>query len=531
MSVLLLHPPAIKPASPPLGLAVLLGHLRSRGIAVSAIDANLQACLYLLDPERLVAHGGPQPSTPLRRAIGNVSRSLALLRSPAATASFARYQTAVRHLNTALGVYRGPGNEERLTLGDYSHDRLSEFSPEHLARLADGMESTLFGGYFRDVLLPTVVERRPRLIALSVNYRHQVLPAFELAGMLRRSMPEAVLVAGGGLLTSWKTALLSRGRPLEPFDHIVFGPGEAPLADLAQNAIGNDYFLEGPEELAFHPDFSDLDPAGYLNPHPVLPLSATRGCYWQRCLFCPEAVAPTHPFAATRPADLPDLLLRLAAKWRTGYFHFTDNALPVPLLRALAARHADLGGLSWYGFARFEPELMEEALIAHLARAGCRMLQLGLESGSQAVLDRLEKGTRLETAAAILRNLHHAGIATYVYIMLGTPDETDEDRHLTLAFLEEHAERIGFLNLAIMNLPRDSALAEPDRLPGTTDQPLSLYRQVDEEAVQRRAARRFLHQRLLTSPAIRAIVGRTPPLFTSNHAVFFIGDEHNDLRF
>jgi hypothetical protein len=146
------------------------------------------------------------------------------------------------------------------------------------------------------------------------------------------------------------------------------------------------------------------------------------------------------------------------------------------------------------------------------------------------VLDRLEKGTRLETAAAILRNLHHADIASYVYIMLGTPDETDEDRRLTLAFLEEHAERIGFLNLAIMNLPRDSALAEPDQLPGTTDQPFSLYRPVDEEAAQRRAARRFLHQRLLVSPAIRAIVGRTPPLFTSNHAFFFVGDEHN-LRY
>jgi hypothetical protein len=78
-----------------------------------------------------------------------------------------------------------------------------------------------------------------------------------------------------------------------------------------------------------------------------------------------------------------------------------------------------------------------------------------------------------------------------------------------------------------MNLPRDSALAEPGLLPGGADHTLSLYRPVDEEAVQRRDARRFLRQQLLASPAIRAIVGRTPPLFTSNHAFFFVGDEHN----
>jgi hypothetical protein len=371
-----------------------------------------------------------------------------------------------------------------------------------------------------------VAARSPRLIALSINYRHQVLPAFELARMLRRLLPGVTLVAGGGMLTSWKTALLEGGLPLPPFDHIVFGPGEAALSELALGELalkksGSPYFLEQSTELGFCPDFSGLDPAGYFNPHPVLPITASRGCYWERCLFCPEAVAPTHPFAAAAPAAFPDLLLRLAARWQTRYFHFTDNALPIPLLRALAARQTDLQGFAWYGFARFEPELQEEGLAAGLAKAGCRLLQLGLESGSQKVLDRLGKGTRVETASAILHNLHRAGIATYVYIMLGTPGETEEDRQRTLEFLEEHAATIGFLNLAIMNLPRGSILAGRDVLADA--EPFGLYRPVDDEGDQRRAARRFLKQELLASPVIRAIVQRTPPLFTSDHAFFFPG--------
>jgi hypothetical protein len=185
-------------------------------------------------------------------------------------------------------------------------------------------------------------------------------------------------------------------------------------------------------------------------------------------------------------------------------------------------------GLSWHGFVRFEKALLDSGLAAGLAASGCAMLQLGLESGSQRVLDRLQKGTRLEDVSAILANLQRAGIASYVYVMLGTPGENEADAELTLRFLEAHADAIGFLNLAIMNLPRESELlADPaagiaDAELLGTDEPLGLYRSFAPAAGWgRREARRFLDRRLLGSPAIRAIVQRTPPLFTSNHAFLF----------
>jgi hypothetical protein len=149
-------------------------------------------------------------------------------------------------------------------------------------------------------------------------------------------------------------------------------------------------------------------------------------------------------------------------------------------------------------------------------------LQLGLESGSQAVLDRLAKGTRLDVAAEVLQRLKRAGIATYVYVLLGTPGETLEEAHQTKAFLEKHATCIDYLNLAIMNMPRHSALVATDATDATDMvSPLDLYLPMDEDATERRAARRFLQRELLASPAVRTIVNRTPPLFTSNHAFFF----------
>jgi len=530
VDVLLLHPPAVKPAEPPLGTAVLLTELLRRGFAAAALDANLAAYLYLLDPTRLAAAAGPAPSTAIHRAIRHAAPALSLLRSPAALASFARYTTAVGHLNTALSLWRGDGGGERLTLGDYERDDLSPFSPDDLERLAAGEASTLFAPYFEEELLPQVVARQPRLIALSVNYRHQVLPAFELAGKLRRRLPGVPIVAGGGVFTSWRTTLRRLDLRFSPFSRVVFGPGEAALADLAAGVAPTDaYFLQGGSSVGFAPDYRFAPLADYLSPLPVLPVSASRGCYWQNCLFCPEATSPTHPYAALPPADFPNLLRDLAGRYGVRHFHFTDNALPPVVLRRLAAEAQTLPGISWHGFVRFEKALLDPELIRGLSASGCAMLQLGLESGSQAVLDRLGKGTHLAEVARILDNLKQAGIASYVYVMLGTPGETEADAVQTLNFLETHADAIGFLNLAIMNLPRESGLLADPAGAGIADSqlldddaPLGLYRSfAPAEGWGRREARRFLDRRLLASPAIRAILRRTPPLFTSNHAFLF----------
>lgn len=519
MSVLLIHPPAAKAAEPPLGVAVLQAHLKARGVPVAVLDANRDAYRYLLQGETLSAVAGPAPSTRLRRALRHVDASLFLLQSPAAAADAARYATAVRYLNDALSLYGGSSGDERVTLGDYRHGQLSEFSLRDLEQLAAGQARTLFYPYFRDRLLPSLADREPRLLALSINYRHQVLPAIELAGLLRRRFPEARLVAGGGMISCWRDALASGNVRLPTFDHLVAGPGEQPLCDLLERPSGRDYLLADGSCLALAPDFSGLDPSSYLSPHPVLPVSASRGCYWARCLFCPEAASPTHPYKAFSGDALPRLLLALADRWQVRHFHLTDNAIPPAALHAMAARAEQLQTLSWYGFVRFEPALLQGDLIERLAKGGCRLLQLGLESGSQAVLDRLAKGTRLEVASGVLRRLKQAGIATYVYVLLGTPGETPQEFEQSRAFLEVHADHIDYLNLAIMNLPRHSGLA--DTAAAAAASPLDLYLPIDENAAERRAARRFLQRELLGSPAIRAIAQRTPPLFTSNHAFFF----------
>ena len=530
--LLLIHPPAARAAEPPLGTAVLLSHLRRGGATAEAVDANLEAHLYLLDADRLSAAAGPAPAPALHRAMTGVPEALAFLRSPAAGTSFPRYTAAARRLNTALSAYRGAGGNERWTLGDYVHGDLSEYSPADLSLAASGKAGTVFSGYFRDALLPRVDRMRPRGVAISVNYRHQVLPAFELAGLLRRRLPGIPVFGGGGMFTSWRSSLRGMESSFLPFDRVGFGPGERALAATAGGAStdGGLFFKDG-DAVEFLPDFGFATLREYLSPEPVLPVAASRGCYWRRCRFCPEAVAPVHPYRATDPRAFPALLRELSDRYGVRRFHLTDNAIPIAVLRSMADAGSALRDLSWHGFARFERELLEPGFASALAAAGCSMLQLGLESGSQPLLDRMGKGTRVADASAILANLSRAGIAAYVYVMLGAPGETEADAERTRSFLAGHAGEIGFLNLSILNMPRDAswqgdAEGGGAREGGFNDEeePLGLYRRVPEGNGWGRAqARRFLQKRILGDPAIRAIAARTPPWFGDSHAFFFGG--------
>jgi hypothetical protein len=536
--VLLLQPPALKPVEPPLALAILLAHLRNCGLKVAALDANLEAYLYLLDPARLTAQSNTRGNTSLTRALKHRDASLAQLRSHTTNHNFARYSTAVRYVNLLLSCWNSSNGVETLTLGDYRHRGLSAFDPADLERLARGQVSTLFANYFKAELVPQVEALSPRIIAISINYRHQAIPAFELTGLLRRALPQVKLVAGGGLISSWREPLQRLNLCLPPFDHLVFGPGEAPLAQLAQASDPQPHRHADPAQINFDPDFSFARLGEYFSPEPVLPLGTSRGCYWQRCLFCPEAAAPVQAYAALEPARVPHLLRKLATAHGCSTFQLTDNAIPVSSLKALAAAPETLAGLHWFGFVRFEAALEDADFVAQLARSGCRMLQLGLESGSQRVLDRLGKGINVQRVARVLANLATAGIASYVYIMLGTPHETEADAQMTLNFLRQHATQISFLNLAIMNLPCTSGLLDQPQdhgiitsQPRSDGQPLGLYRTFDSTSGwNRTAARRFLNQRLLGTPEIRRIVKRTPPLFTSNHAVFFTNNDHKEFH-
>ena len=174
------------------------------------------------------------------------------------------------------------------------------------------------------------------------------------------------------------------------------------------------------------------------------------------------------------------------------------------------------------GVTAFEHELADADFCMALKRSGCVMLKLGLESGDQGVLDRLHKGIDLGQASRILTNLRRAGIAAYIYLLFGTPAETLTEARRTLEFVVRHREAIGFMNLALFNMPVYGDEAAEYETEPFYEGDLSLYTAFRHpRGWDRKEVRQFLANEFKRDPAVAAILKNDPPLFSSNHAAFF----------
>ena len=502
-AIALVHPPVAKPSEPPAGTARLAGALKAHGIRFLAVDANIRGLHDLL-------HSVPVPQdTWGRRAHRHLDNHLAALRSARTYNNADRYRRAVADINRLLSMV-GRDAEGMVGLADFSDRQRSPVRSRDLIASAREPEKNPFFDYFLNHLLPEITAFAPDVVGLSINYLSQALCAFALIGLIRRALPKAKIVIGGGLVTSW----LQHGKKKLDFGNMVHqmvaGPGERALLQMAGIQT---------ECRPFLPDYDSFAEEAYLSPGPILPFSASHGCWWRRCAFCPER-AERQPFRPLPHSLAVAQLKALTRHLRPTMIHLLDNAVSPALLQSLAVTPP---GAPWYGFVRIGAPLDDPGFCHQLAASGCVMLKIGLESGDQTVLDALDKGIRLETAAKVLKNLHAAGIAAYVYVLFGTPAEDETAARKTMHFVADHSETIGFLNMAVFNLPLHSPEAAGLKLRDFYQGDLALYKDFEHPRGWSRASvRRFLDREFKRHPAIRPIIRRDPHIFTSNHAAFFI---------
>jgi hypothetical protein len=500
--ILLLHPPVVRPCEPPPGLARLAGALTRAGIPHKLLDANLQCLRWLCTLPPAAS------DTWTRRAAGHARRSLELLSLPETYRSPDRYRQAVFTLNRVLEM-NGRGRGIHVSLTDYRDRALSPARSTDLVKAFETPETSLFFPCFSEQIEEVLDGDVPELVGVSINFLSQALCAFAMIGHLKRLAPDIQVVLGGGLITSWLKQPGWRSPFADIVDHLVAGPGEAIFMEILGKKAGDAPPL---------PDYSKVASLPYLSPGLVLPYTASSGCYWRRCAFCPEKAERNRyrPIPAGRAVSQ---LKTLTKTHRPSLVHLTDNAVSPALLKALAK---DPPGAPWYGFVRITPHLADPGFCRALKSAGCVMLQIGLESGSQRVLDAFGKGIDLAVARKALSALGQAGIATYVYLLFGTPWERKTDAALTLDITACHHREISFLNLAVFNLPASSP--ESDALETHTfyEGDLSLYRDFSHPAGwQRQDVRQFIDKKFKRHPDVAAIVRNDPPMFTSSHAPFF----------
>ncbi|MCG8632889.1 MAG: radical SAM protein [Desulfobacterales bacterium] len=507
--MLLIFPPVGKPCEPPAGVALLSAALKTHGIDCRVYDANADGLLYLINS----VTGKDAGDSWTQRALKHRENIIADLKDPSLYKNVDRYHQRVYDLNRLLTVSVDQ-TRFRITLSDYSDNQLSSVDSKALLKSADTHRENPFYPFFEERVRPLVSASASPWVGISLCYLNQALVGFALAGWIRENFPDKKLVMGGGLVSSW----MSRPDFNNPFsgliDVMIRGEGEQPLLEL----LG----VPGTTKKHYIPDYGFAANHNYLAPGRILPFRASIGCYWSKCRFCPEK-AETRPYSAQRAHCVINDLSAMAEAHRPDVVHLIDNAVTPAFLRALSKREFPF---KWYGFVRFEKDFTDPEFCRALKRSGCEMLKLGLESGDQGVLDRMNKGTDLSVVSLTLKNLKEAGILTFVYLLFGTSFEDKPAARHTLDYVKAHQGNIDYMNLAVFNLPKFSEDAEGLATREFYHGDLSLYLNFDHpDGWDRRHVKSFLDKEFKKELGVGSRFRKNPAFFSSNHAMFF-----NDLE-
>ncbi|MCK5070020.1 MAG: radical SAM protein, partial [Desulfocapsa sp.] len=355
--MLLIFPPLAKACEPPAGITRIAGFLRGNNQECQLWDANLEGQLYLLGLEQVPV------DTWSKRAWKNVQRNLQSLRSNALYKNNDRYQRAVRDLNRAISR-SCETSVASISLVDYQDGNFSPHQSGELLSASKKYEDNIFFPFFRERLNEILTKNPHQHIGISLNYLSQAIPTFVLAGFIKKHYPTHTIIVGGGLVTSWIRSPTWINPFTDLFDHMIAGQGEIPLLAISGHH-------SAPKHQA--PDYSDLPLESYLSPGLILPYSASTGCYWNRCSFCPEK-AEGSPYAKLSSEQVVEDLKQLVTAYHPKLIHLLDNAVAPSLMKQLILQPP---GADWYGFARVSDELCNPDFCIDLRKSGCVLLKLG----------------------------------------------------------------------------------------------------------------------------------------------------------
>lgn len=336
------------------------------------------------------------------------------------------------------------------------------------------IESDIFDMTVEQVVAQVELER-PAFVGITM-FTVGVWCAAEIARKIKFTLPQTIIIVGGPHVSSMANETMERFRE---FDYAVVGEGEEILVNLLKaletnqsvdDIAGLVYMRRGEITDQLHvapkhhinkdmdrlpmpawdllPDFPHAyRPALYDFPAgPVASIAASRGCPFH-CKFCDTSTfgAAVRAYSANQVFEI---MCHLQSTYGIRHIMFVDDLFTASRKRTTELCELIIRGdlkMTWSCASRVD--VVKPDLLHLMKQAGCWEISFGLESGSNELLQKMDKSADIERSRETLGWTHKAGIRSKGLFMLGYPGETPDTIAETKAFVKE-------VPLTIMNLTK-----------------------------------------------------------------------------
>lgn len=172
---------------------------------------------------------------------------------------------------------------------------------------------------------------------------------------------------------------------------------------------------------------------------PLAPIIVTRGCPFH-CTFCGGRRITGRHVRSRSPENVIEELKYLKEKFGIKEFQIIDDNFTANRKNAKDFCEKLIEsklGLTWTCPNGVRLDTLDEELLELMKKAGCYEVAVGIESGSQKILDDMKKGLKKEIIKEKIKLINECGITVVGFIILGYPTDTVETMNETIDFMLE----------------------------------------------------------------------------------------------
>ncbi len=441
MDILFAVLPFSDPGRPALGVSLLDAHLQRHGLASSIRYFNLDLA------ERIGTrlYGWFSQCTADQELLSRVAPS--------------EYLAGEWFFADLVSPGRIPAEHEYISRFLQPDPGMSKLIPEIL-------EARRHRQIFVDNCVREIQRHRPRVVGFTTTF-HQTCACLAVAQRLKQTENPPVVIFGGANCEGAMGLELITAFPC--IDYVCTGEGEeiVPqfLHDLVREGIARPI-----------PDFEALT-SSPIGPsiRPRLLIESARGCWWgekQHCTFC-GLNGHTMAYRSKSPRRVFEELSYLSERYGVKQVEFVDNILDLQYVDTLFPELFRAG--STLELFLETKSNMRFGQLRTLRRGGVRVIQPGIESFSNQVLQLMRKGCTGLQNIQILRWCEELGITVFWNLLYGFPNESPDEyaRMAELLPMLTHLQRPGYCGK--IHVDRFSPLFTSPEFGITDPRPASAY--------------------------------------------------------